>query len=242
MKGINFSSTLKVYVNEEFKGNILLSNIEHYLTTFIFTINESVLNFVGPYYANHLPNLSHSTYLPITYIAIFSLLAIMYICTGGSGKRWRVESSKSALKRIKGIKVPAQVIAYLRKMDHFTFEELILTSINRNTFVDIKRNDRYTGDGGVDGKFYINGNLFLIQAKRYSGFVKTSDIEDLLQKVRQYNAAGALFVHTGKTSNAALKRYSDGKVFVVSGHAMVTLVQKGKLPLGLLSLAQLKEL
>lgn len=219
-----------------------MSEYHHKIDLLVYNINDSVLNVVSSYYNQHLPSLSYSAYLPVTYITLFTVLALLYISYGGKTSRWRVESSKSALKKIKSIELPAQVITYIRKMDPFTFEEMILTSINRNTFVNIERNKRYTGDGGIDGKFYINGNLFLIQAKSYHGFVKTSDIEDLLKKTTSHNASGSLFIHTGKTSNVALKRYSEGKVFIVSGHAMVALIQKGKLPLGLLNLAQPKEL
>lgn len=208
----------------------------------VYNINDRVLDIVSSYYNQYIPSLSHSSYLPVTYVTILTVFALLYISFSGTSSRWRVESSKSALKKIKSIEIPAQVIAYIRKMDPFTFEEMILTSINRNTFVKIERNKRYTGDGGIDGKFFINGSLFLIQAKRYHGLVKTSDIEDLLQKTTYHNATGSLFIHTGKTSTVALKRYSEGKVFIVSGHAMVALIQKGKLPLGLLNLAQPKEL
>ncbi|GGB52677.1 restriction endonuclease [Shewanella inventionis] len=197
---------------------------------------------MGPIFNQYVPALNYSLYLPVTYLVVFVVISVIYLTIDTSkNKRWRVESSKSALHKIKNFELPAQVFAYVRRMDPFTFEELLLTSINRNSFVKIERNSKYTGDGGVDGRFYINGKLFLLQAKRYKGYVKTADVQSLVEKTEEHKAAGAIFVHTGKTTNAALKKYTEGKVFIVSGHAMCALVQKGKLPLGLLSLAQPRE-
>ncbi|QIR16498.1 restriction endonuclease [Shewanella aestuarii] len=212
------------------------------LDAFVYVLNQSILSIVSPFFNHYIPALSYSTYLPITYLSVLLMMGTIYLKFDISkDKRWRIESSKSALSKLKGFESPAQVFAYLRRMDPFTFEELLLTSINRNSFVKIERNSKYTGDGGIDGRFYINGKLFLIQAKRYKGYVKTADIEYLHEKALELNAAGALFVHTGKTRSVAFSKYTNGKIFIVSGHAMCTLIQKGKLPRDLLKLAQPNE-
>ncbi|EPO2651139.1 restriction endonuclease, partial [Klebsiella pneumoniae] len=57
-------------------------------------------------------------------------------------------------------------IAYLRKIDPFTFEELLLEGFESHGFRTI-RNKRYTGDGGIDGQVIIGKHRYLIQAKRY---------------------------------------------------------------------------
>ncbi|HIG4575661.1 TPA: restriction endonuclease, partial [Klebsiella pneumoniae] len=60
-----------------------------------------------------------------------------------------------------------QKIAYLRKIDPFVFEELLLEGFERRGF-EVIRNRRYTGDGGIDGRVKIDGQTWLIQAKRYT--------------------------------------------------------------------------
>lgn len=49
-----------------------------------------------------------------------------------------------------------QKIAYLRKIDPFVFEELLLEGFERRGF-EVIRNRRYTGDGGIDGRVKIDG-------------------------------------------------------------------------------------
>ena len=58
-----------------------------------------------------------------------------------------------------------QKIAYLRKIDPFVFEELLLEGFERRGF-EVIRNRRYTGDGGIDGRVKIDGQTWLVQAKR----------------------------------------------------------------------------
>ncbi|HCJ0405636.1 TPA: restriction endonuclease, partial [Klebsiella variicola] len=63
-----------------------------------------------------------------------------------------------------------QKIAYLRKIDPFVFEELLLEGFERRGF-EVIRNRRYTGDGGIDGRVKIDGQTWLIQAKRYTSYI-----------------------------------------------------------------------
>jgi len=91
------------------------------------------------------------------------------------------------------------MLAYLRKIGPDVFEELILNIIeDSNLFV--RRNLRYTGDGGIDGIFWLGfGCKILIQAKRYSDDIKASHVTDLCEKVKQKKCDFGIFVHTGKT-------------------------------------------
>jgi len=47
------------------------------------------------------------------------------------------------------------VFAYLRKVEPFIVEELVLSALDQREDIKIQRNKRYTGDNGVDGRFYI---------------------------------------------------------------------------------------
>lgn len=108
-----------------------------------------------------------------------------------------VKKSKFVLNKIREIKNPSQVMNYLRKIDPFVFEELILTALEADGF-KVVRNDRYTGDGGIDGKVFLGKDLYYIQAKRYPGKVVTSHIVDFENIVIRDGVKG-LFIHTGST-------------------------------------------
>ncbi|WP_199192296.1 restriction endonuclease [Chlorogloea sp. CCALA 695] len=62
------------------------------------------------------------------------------------------------------------MIAILRKMNPYAFEELLLTCC-QNQGWKIERNFKYSNDGGLDGRVTIAGRLYLIQAKRYRGYI-----------------------------------------------------------------------
>lgn len=104
--------------------------------------------------------------------------------------------ARRALTRIRSLDSFPKRIAYLRKIDPFTFEELILETYKDRGF-RIKRNERYTGDGGIDGRVYINGRLYLVQAKRYKQWIALQHVRDFSAVVRKHKAKG-LFIIPGK--------------------------------------------
>ncbi|WP_407200924.1 restriction endonuclease [Enterobacter cloacae] len=89
-----------------------------------------------------------------------------------------------------------QRIAYLRKINAFVFEEMLMEAIERAGH-KVYRNKRYTGDGGIDGKALINGHYYLIQAKRYTGHVTTDHVSSFKASSLRETSAGN-FCHTGK--------------------------------------------
>lgn len=116
-----------------------------------------------------------------------------------------------------------QKIAYLRKIDPFTFEELILEGFERRGF-DVVRNARYTGDGGIDGRVYIDGQLWLIQAKRYASFIAAGHVRDFRQLL-DANACCGFFCHTGKTREGTKSSIrSDDRLFLISGQRLLDLI------------------
>ena len=71
------------------------------------------------------------------------------------GKNWYITWPINKLKEI--AKTPdsnGKIIVYLRKINPFVFEELIL-SVIEDSNIRVYRNRRYTGDGGVDGMIKI---------------------------------------------------------------------------------------
>ena len=157
-------------------------------------------------------------------ILIFTLLALGVIALTRRLKnnhRYRVKSARRVMQKLYEIPTFEQRLAYLRKIDAFVFEELILEALERRGH-KIKRNERYTGDGGIDGQCWIQGQHTLIQAKRYKSHIRLSDVKNFQRLIEQKNCYG-LFVHTGKTGQG-VKEINDPKLLVISGKNLIDLV------------------
>lgn len=115
---------------------------------------------------------------------------------------------------------PARVFAYLRKVDPYRFEEMILSELARRN-LRIVRGESYSGDGGIDGQFYLGKQLWLIQAKRYGKFIKQEHVW-ALDSICQRRKAKGLFVHTGKTPEALRQMQRQcGEVRIISGEELL---------------------
>lgn len=112
---------------------------------------------------------------------------------------------------------------YLRKIDPFVFEELVLYAFKCNGF-KIKRNKKYTGDGGIDGRVKINQQQYLIQVKRYTNYINPSHVEQFAHVCKNQKKLG-FFVHTGKTGSSA-KEISNNhpNIKIISGDKLVKLL------------------
>lgn len=133
-----------------------------------------------------------------------------------------VISSYYKLKTLKRfINDPVQQFMYLRAVNHFVFEEMILSAFKKLGY-KIKRNTRYTGDGGIDGRIFINKKLYLIQAKRYKSYISAKDVQEFSHICRKHRCKG-LFIHTGKTGKMARTLISNN-VDIVSGQRMLNLL------------------
>jgi restriction system protein len=126
------------------------------------------------------------------------------------------------LEKLKDIGTPQAQFYYLRNLDAFVFEEMILTCLKRKGFI-IVRNDGYTGDGGVDGRAYYKDQHYLIQAKRYTGHIKANDVKDFAKICKRRKGKG-LFVHTGKTGDTAKEAAKECGMEIVSGVRLLELL------------------
>lgn len=129
------------------------------------------------------------------------LVLLFIVPIPGSKKRWRVRYSKKILKKINSAKNRKKKEKLLnhRKVDHFVFEELILSALEKRRF-KITRNTRYTGDGGIDGRARWKKNKIIIQAKFYSGYISKVHLRDFFIACKREKSVG-LFVFTGKISD-----------------------------------------
>lgn len=167
-------------------------------------------------------------------------LLFLYKHKGKSVKKSHLKKRECAykvLKKVNSLKNSGQVITYLRKIDPFVFEEVILNVLDKRKDISITRNEKYTGDGGIDGRFtkYLNSGLkrnpheYIIQAKRYKSYINPSHIIDFQNKIDDDKIAKyGLFVHTGKTGRKAMEaiRHCD-KVLLISGEKLAEFFKNG---------------
>lgn len=115
---------------------------------------------------------------------------------------WRRVYAKKWLKefrRNQGRYSDSQRFKYIREMDFFLFEEVLITCFEERGYKVIRT--KMTRDNGSDGYVFLNDELVAIQAKRYSGPIAKKDIlsfERLVTNGSKINKG--LFIHTGKTS------------------------------------------
>ena len=122
-----------------------------------------------------------------------------------------------------GSLLPAQAFAYLQKVNPYSFEELVLDGFEKAGY-KVKRNARYSGDGGVDGRVSKDGEEYLVQCKRYRGYISRQDVEDF-SRVCTRECRRGFFVHTGKTGEGSWETAGAfGNVNIISGGRMLSLV------------------
>ena len=143
----------------------------------------------------------------------------------------RIKNAKKVSKKLLEIKnnnnnYKAISFVYIRKINPFVFEELILSSIEKQGKI-IKRNKSYSNDGGLDGIFYDKKyGKVLIQSKRYKSYISKKHVEEFLDIVKKNNYKG-IFVHTGKTGKYT-KLLEDENVCFISGENLIDLINNDK--------------
>lgn len=138
----------------------------------------------------------------------------------------RMETSASkVLAKIRAMvpmQNPGPVFAYLRQMNPYAFEEMILHELEHRK-LKIRRNAAYSGDGGIDGTFFLDDQKWLVQAKRYAKYVKKEHVWAFDAVCKEHKAKG-LFVHTGKTPKDLLElKRQCGVVRIISGEELMLL-------------------
>lgn len=129
----------------------------------------------------------------------------------------------AVLDKLASIEHAAQRIAYLRKIPPLVFEEVLLEAFELRG-CPIERNDRYTGDGGIDGKVHIGTAWYFVQAKRYSNHINRAHVAEFIDVVERTGCKG-IFIHTGRTGDAsrALARQS-AHVSIIGGDKLLGLL------------------
>jgi len=135
--------------------------------------------------------------------------------------RWRVKASKKWLVGFRANKDRYNVMqrfSYIRSVDHYLWEEIIMTCLEERGY-SIHRT-KYSRDGGSDGEFVFEKDYIVIQAKRYRGRISKKHVQDLHHLVlRSKKFKRGLFIHTGKSSEPILQyvRDSNNDLAMLSG-------------------------
>lgn len=161
-----------------------------------------------------LNDLSSAAAAVITYVAtrpewVLVALGLLFLPWQGLRRRrwqpWRLRASKRWLKAFRSKRdqySPAQRIAYVRKVDHFLFEDILMSCFEERGYS--VRRTKMTRDGGIDGYVDLDGKRVVIQAKRYRGTVSKQHVESFASVVQAERYDLGLFIHTGKTSKPVL--------------------------------------
>lgn len=166
--------------------------------------------------------------LTVVLIVLFVAVMLGLNCRGretASRRRHRryQATAMRALARLPLLGGDGQRLAYLRKINPYVFEELLLLAFERQGYAVI-RNTAYSGDGGLDGQVIIEGKTYLIQAKRYGRTITPSHITSFGALLRHHHCQG-FFIHTGRTgqlSHALLQNHPH--IHLVSGQKLLALL------------------
>lgn len=157
--------------------------------------------------------------LPFVFAFAFLLFAIKW-----DSKRHllcKLEATQQ-LKRLKRCDTHQKQMAQLRGVNPFVFEEMILTALKQHGY-EIKRNKRYSGDGGIDGQVRIKNDNYLIQAKRYKNHINPTHVQTFVRLCRKRGEKG-LFVHTGKTGKKSYQVVQNSDVTLISGKRLLNML------------------
>ncbi|WP_035888578.1 restriction endonuclease, partial [Franconibacter pulveris] len=137
-------------------------------------------------------------------------------------RRYRATAGR-VLNKLNSLPGDGQRLTYLRKISPYVFEELLLSAFERQGLT-VVRNASYSGDGGLDGQVIIDGEHWLIQAKRYSRAVSPAHVEDFDRLLQQSGRRG-LFIHTGRTGKMSRTiRTASPRLRIISGQRLLAIL------------------
>lgn len=156
----------------------------------------------------------------------------------GHGQHKRnISKSKSVLRRLSQFEHDGQALVYLRKINPYVFEELLLSLLEDRGIV-VLRSARYSNDGGIDGRFFWPGRGWhAVQCKRYGKSITPSHARDFAA-ICSAKFAGGLFVHTGRTGDQSQEALTPPGLCILSGSDLARCARDKKADPLALSLAR----
>lgn len=173
--------------------------------------------------------MSSSFYLTIVILCTFVAAVIIGRSTRGHSSNRHQKYLKKAEAIYRDFQRPgyndAQKLSFLRKINPYVFEELILIAFHHKG-IEIKRNQRYSGDGGIDGRLVIEGKDYYIQCKRYRSHIHLDDVM-AFARLCDRKRVGGYFVHTGRTGQAVWKIAEEFEnIKIISGGKLIRLLSE----------------
>lgn len=157
------------------------------------------------------------------FMVIFLFLLLCFIVIAAKGCRRTVsgrvrrhrryrKTAQRVLERLPQLPSDGARLSYLRKINPYVFEELLLLALEKQG-LEVIRNRSYSGDGGLDGQVFINGERWLIQAKRYSRSISPQHIQAFGKLLAREGCGGFLFIPVGRGVKAStgwgvIRKYS----------------------------------
>lgn len=140
--------------------------------------------------------LNDMEWLSFLAVGIFCLFFLpAFIRTFLPRRRWRVKRSKKIYRQLKKLSTIDAQLDCVSRIDPYLFEEVVLTSFEKQGR-KVKRNRRYSGDGGIDGLVWIKGKRHYVQSKLYTGYIKRGHLSDF-DRLCQRRRVRGVFVYTG---------------------------------------------
>lgn len=168
---------------------------------------------------------------PLNGIVGACITLILFVIFGRKTKnkkhQLKIKQGEKALVRIRQFSSQSQQIGYLRKINAYAFEELLLSAL-KEAGAKITRNKKYSGDGGLDGRCKYKGQVYFVQAKRYKNYISAEDVKQLSFTCRKKGVRG-LFIHTGKTGKKSHEEKSNN-VDIIDNHRLISLLIHKQLP------------
>ena len=160
--------------------------------------------------------------LTLAFLLIVLLVVVRYFSRQNSRKKRRhrknIQTTFTLLEKFQSFPPESRD----RKIDPYVFEELLLTAFQNKGF-KIQRGMRYSGDGGVDGQVSKDDINYLIQAKRYRGYVNKDHVKQFILLANQRKSPG-LFIHTGRTGKGVRELVYGTNVQIISGSKLIQLL------------------
>lgn len=164
--------------------------------------------------------------IPVILVSVvmltFSFIMASRRTTMSKAKR----GAKRAWRKIQKAESPQKVFDIVCRIHPFAFEMLVILALKKKG-VKAWHCRKFTGDGGVDGYARIDGRMYFIQDKRYSGTVNTDHVKSFNSLCRLQNVYG-LFVHTGTIGKKAVKINNENRVHIISGEKLLSLLNGTK--------------
>ena len=138
-------------------------------------------------------------------------------------KNWEREA-RGVLKRLqKGI--PGEQIGpMLQAMSPYAFEYLITEGL-KGQGIKVRKIQKASGDGGIDGMAHVEGRWHLIQAKRYRSPVASQVIEEFVQVCQEKRMPGLFVASSGFTMPARQAARRSKRLKLMDGRQLVRAIR-----------------